>query len=75
MSLINVEANIHTVCGELSLPVYQEALWDLALRRLLEGPAQSDKDSQAKNLSKNNILEVKNSDITLNIVLFTFTED
>lgn len=56
MSLINIEANIHTVCEELSSPVYQEALRDLALRRLLEGPAQSDKDSQAKNLSINNIL-------------------
>lgn len=43
MSLTSIEANIHTVCRELSSPFYQEVPWDLALRRLLEGPAQSDK--------------------------------
>lgn len=46
MSLISIEANIHTVRKELSSPFYREVLWDLALQRLLGGPAQSDKKKE-----------------------------
>lgn len=59
MSLIDTEANIHTACRELSSPFYQEVLWDLALRRLLGGPAQSDKKNKEEH-SGNKIKKTHN---------------